>query len=639
MNLERFVALSAVQMQPETIKNRLLTDKKFLSHADIRVGTYAGIGEFVHEEVIAALATAHETQDLVTVRTKRGKSVQLERTSQGIKVYFTDKNEQAQTTLISDFSLLDPDPAVRINAFNLMQKEYWPALLSSDNWTAILNGRPLSEAELDLLLEMADSCPKHVYKMIDRKWRTGSIHVFDLIPSSIPYYEFLIGPHPLDLEVDQWITQQLLPYHRMLIDDDLVSGLAFALPASLRSDITVSNIAAHRLDDDIWNALQEIGQIDTPFALLGILQIALARSSDERFKTLASSTIERLCASELIGRDGIDTYKLMAPLLTLCIRWISIQEGFLRIPPYWRRIAAFVHCHFLLDILRSRKIDLDRFPDWCTGSTTHEMIVAELLDMQKEPMWRPIELTPYSLRSEILGRLMLLISEAEANDIIVPNLELIYSAISDLGLAGIITTKFCGPLEGHLRRKSNAYPQVTTENHKEEFSKLLDSLKEYPCGEEWDILSINSKLFIFDDSTIECMSKVINNIDLLDVTCDQSAPFLNTLSSIAFIAASQPSEVLADEIVSALNRNANKFKTDVDVGHSYQIILIASSAYRDRNCWLEWLEKRLADFAYFLPQGAPSFAFLRCLMELKKFFPLQEWCFARAQKLAAAAIR
>jgi hypothetical protein len=267
------------------------------------------------------------------------------------------------------------------------------------------------------------------------------------------------------------------------------------------------------------------------------------------------------------------------------------------------------------------------------------MIVAELLDMQKEPMWRPIEFTPCTLRSEILGRLMLLISEAEANDIIVPNLELIYSAISDLGLAGIITTKFCGPLEGHLRRKSDTNSQVTTENHKEEFSKLLDCLNEYPCGEEWEILSINSKLFVFDDSTIDCMLKIIKNVDLLDVACDQSASFLNTLSSIAFIAASQPSEILADEVVVALNRNANKFKTDVDVGHSYQIILIASSAYRDRNCWLEWLEKRLADFAYFLPQGALSFAFLRCLMELKKFFPLHEWCFARAQKLAAAAIR
>jgi hypothetical protein len=511
--------------------------------------------------------------------------------------------------------------------------------LVSDNWKATLNERPLAEAELDLLLEMADCCPTHTYKKIDQKWRTGSINVIDLMPSSTSYYESLVGPYSSDLDVDQWVTQQLLPYHRLLLDDNLVSGLAFALPASLRNDITVSSIAAHRLDDDIWNALQEIGQIDTPFALLGILQIALPRSSDERFKALASSTIERLCAPELIGRDGIDTYKLMAPLLALCIRWISIQEGFLRIPPYWRRTAAFVHCHFLLDLLRSRNIDLERFPAWCHSSTTHEMIVAELLDLQKEPMWRPIELTPFSLRSEILGRLMLLISEAEANDIIVPNLEIIHSAISDLGLAGIVTTKFCGPLEGHLRRKSDAYSQATTENHKEEFSKLLYCLNEYPCGEEWEILSINSKLFVFDDSTIDCMSKIIKSIDLLDVTCEQSALFLNTLSSIAFIAASQPSEVLADEVVVALNRNANKFKTDVDVGHSYQIILIASSAYCDRNCWLEWLEKRLADFAYFLPQGAPSFALFRCLTGLKKFFPLQEWCFARAQQLAAAAIR
>ena len=491
MNLERFVALSVVEMQPETIKSRLLTDKKFLSHANIRVGTYAGIGEFVHEEIVAVLETARETQGLVTVHTKNGKSVQLERTPQGIKVYFSDKNEQAQTALISDFSLLDPDPAVRINAFSLMQKEYWPALLGSDKWSTILESRPLAEAELDLLFEVADTCPKHVYKAIEQKWRTGSINVLDLIPSSIPYYECLVGPLSSDFEVEQWITQQLLPYHRLLLDNDLVSGLAFALPAFLRNDITVNNITAHHSDDDMWDALQEIGQIDTPFALLGVLQIALPRSSDERFKTLAAAVIERLCAPELIGRDGIDTYKLMAPLLALCIRWISVQEDFLRIPPYWRRVASIVHCHFLLDILRSKKIDMERFPAWCIDSMTHEMIVAELLDMQKEPMWRPSELTPNSLRCEVLGRLIQIVIGAESNGIAVPNIELAYSVISNLG-AGVVMTQFCGPLEAHLRRKTFSNSPVIMENHMKEFSNLIACLKEKPYGDEWEILDRKS---------------------------------------------------------------------------------------------------------------------------------------------------
>ncbi len=639
MNLERFVALSVVEMQPETIKNRLLADKEFLSHANIRVGTYAGIGEFVHEEIVAALVTARETQDLVTVRTKKGKSVQLERTSQGVMVYFSDKNEQSQTALISDFSLLDPDPVVRINAFSLMQKEYWPALLSSDKWSTILESRPLVEAELDLLLEVADTCPKHVYKVIDQKWRTGSINVLDLIPSSISYYECLIGPQPSDLEVDQWITQKLLPYHRLLLDNDLVSGLAFALPASLRSDITANNITSNHSNDEMWDALQEIGQIDTPFALLGVLQIALPRSSDERFKTLAAAVIERLCAPELIGRDGIDTYKLMAPLLALCIRWISIQEGFLRISPYWRRAAAFAHCHFLLDILRSRKIDLERFPDWCNNSMTHEMIVAELLDMQKEPMWRPLELTPNSLRSEVLGRLSLLVLEAEANNIQIPNLELIHSTISERGLAGILTTQFCGPLEGHLRREKVPHSLISAENHKDEILKLLACLKEKPCGEEWEILMVNSKLFSFDDSILEEMAQIVNEMDMSSGWADEKLSFLNALALIALIAASQPSELLATSLVTALNRNASKLSNGIDAGHGYQILLTAASAYCERQSWLDWLEKCLADYAYFLPSGEPSLTLFQCLNMLKKLFPVEEWRFARAQMLAAAAMR
>jgi hypothetical protein len=639
MNLERFVALSVVEMQPETIQNRLLTDKEFLSHANIRVGTYAGIGEFEHEEIVAALVTAHETRGLVTVRTKKGKSVRLERTSQGVKVYFTDKNEQEQTALISEFSLLDPDPAIRINAYRLMQKEYWPALLGSDKWLTILDSRPLVEAELDLLLEATDSCPKHVYKKIDQKWRSGSINVLDLIPSSIPYYECLIGPPPFALEVDQWISQQLLPYHRLLLDNDLVSGLAFALPTSLHGDITVNHITVHRSNDDMWNAIQEIGQIDTPFALLGVLQIALPRSSDERFKTLAAAVIERLCAPELIGRDGIDTYKLMAPLLALCIRWINIQEGFLRIPPYWRRVAAFLHCHFLLDILRSRKIDLERFPAWCNDSMTHEMIVAELLDMQKEPMWRSLELTPISLRSEVMGRLSLLALEAEANNSDVPNLEFIHSTISELGLAGILRTQFCGPLEGHLRRNKVPDSLIAAENHKDEISKLLACLKEKPCGEEWEILMVNSKLFLFDDSMLGEMARIVSELDMLSGGTDEKLSFLDALTFIALIAASQPSELLATSLATALNRNASKLSSGIDAGHGYQILLTAASTFCDRQIWLDWLEKRLADYAYFLPSGESSLTLLQCLKMLKKLFPVEEWRFARAQMLAAAVMR
>jgi hypothetical protein len=254
-------------------------------------------------------------------------------------------------------------------------------------------------------------------------------------------------------------------------------------------------------------------------------------------------------------------------------------------------------------------------------------------------MWRPLELTPHTLRSEVLGRLSLLVTEFETKEIKVPRRELIDKTISALGPAELVTTIFCGPLEGYLRR--NSYPQapIASEINKEEFSQIIASLQGNELGDGWENLSFHSHLFAYDDSMLKEMMLLVKNIEIPTDAIEKKQEFLHCLASIAFIAASQPAEALADELVTTLLRNVDKLKSEVDAAHGYQIILTASAAYCERSLWLDWLERRLADYAFFLPRGEASFALFQCLEVLKGLFPLKEWRFGRARKLAAAAIR
>ena len=220
------------------------------------------------------------------------------------------------------------------------------------------------------------------------------------------------------------------------------------MPAVLRHDISISDYLQHLPDEVIWNAFDEMGEIDTPFALLGALDVAINRAgSDSRFHDFAAETIERLCSAELIGRGGQDVYQLMPHFVHLCVNWMCVNENFAHLPPYWRRLAAFVHAHFLIDSFSDRNLDIDVFEKWCDGHFSKEMLISSLLDLQSDPMWRPDQLTRMSLRAEIIGRLELLAKAAKDKGQLVPKYELIEAAVKEInGLA-----HFPGPLEGHHR--------------------------------------------------------------------------------------------------------------------------------------------------------------------------------------------
>jgi hypothetical protein len=639
MSLQSRIALIGLRTQPESIIDQLLDNEEFRSFVNLGFGEYPGLGAFDHGDVAAALQVAWKENRPVTVRTKQGKECSVERTLDGIRAKLIGVKPESEARLVSEFRLFDPDPGIRLAGFHEISRACRPFIRALEYWHSVVEARPITELELGKLMNEISRTPGVVIDAVAKKWSRDNVNVLDIFPTSPDYYEKLVGPKPVGLSPDEYVAGVLRPHHSDLLKADAESALEYVMAASIRHDISCADLVKEFSDDAVWNALACMGQIDTPFALIGALEIALSRGADARFIDYAATAVERLAGRQLLGVDKQDAYQLMPPLVRLSLYWFATSKELHETAPYWRRLVAFVHCHFLLRTLRTKQIDPEQFSAWCDSHLTREMINADLLDVQREPMWRADELGALSLRAEVIGRLSLLISQADAKGLLVPNRRLIEGARSEMSAAELLPAWFCGPLEGHSRRRLvQTAPNAAMKETIEGFGAVIADVRQNTLGNGWTKLSFHSHLYAFDDRMLLELTEVAQGM-VLPEEAEKRVVFFSNLASAAYVAASQPHEPLGEAVAAVLMREAGKFQSIIDVEIGYRVLLMASAAICEREKWLQWLEQKLEAYSYAIPKGEACARIYDCLNALTVLFPIKDWRFGKARKLAAGAMR
>lgn len=639
MNLESQVALMTIRSQPKTIFERLLQNEELLAFVDLVGGEYPGLGIFDHSQVIAALQTIHTEGNPVSVRTKEGKECRLERLPEGIKA--TPIENESAGRLVSEFEFLDPLPEIRLKAFAEILSNAHPWFPSASHWQSVLEIRPLSETELTRLVAEIHSCPSHFLGVLQKKWWQGQITAQDLVPTSIFYYQSLLGPLPEEHNVDSYICDVIKPHLKEIVERNLGVGLEFFLPAYLRDDLSPFSLLTGISDEAVYDAILKFSKQDNPFVLLGVLDIAARRKTeDARFKEVAAETVLRLVHQSLVGKDGLDFYELMPPLVRFCFRQLSVYEALNGTPPYWRWLAAFVHTHLLMNVIRTRPLDPAAFSSWCESHVNDRMIYKQLIDMQQEPMWTADSLTSATLRAEIIGRMMNLGISMQHQGGSFPHWDLVQKEVATLSEQGALIFAMCpGPLEGHFRRKCcDISPPIDAAEVVELFNEISTDLEAAPYGDTWFRLTAITRIFLFNPELAGKLENVVRHLEFtIDEECRQS--FFKAVSAAGFIAAAQPDESLAEAVAATLVREAAKFIADTDAETGFRLLLIASAAFLDRATWLDWIGQKVTDYVYSLPKGVPCAQLHRSLQEFKTLFPVKEWRFGRASKIVAAALQ
>lgn len=634
------MARKLVRSMPSSIITRLLNDEEFLSFADISLLNYGNMGAFRHKDLLSALQKAKDGDGKAVLATKDGRQFALTRLpdGQGGALVALGGHEEVVQKVV-EFGFLDPEREVRLTALVHAERQCWPALPSADKWRTIISSKPLSETELVGLLSDIRDTPSQFLSVLEHKWKTGAeIGVADIFPTSLTYFAALIGPQPSSNDVDQWVNGELAPDLQRAIRCSLSDGVKRAValnidrrlsPVMLLNDIPASELLP------VMSGLLESA---SPIVLLSIVEIALARAKDDAsFGNLAAAALDRLFGKVAEDKLGTPAWKLMPHLVGVALEKMSASGELWRLPPFWRRLAAFSHATVLIDLLQVDDADAEPLINWLSGLQTGSDVASSLLDMKDEPLWRAWDFSPRQLRALVIGRLLAMKTPLESLGLS----QYLDNAIEALRTEnGLFDADRPSPLVGSGARMSSLEKREGTDSQAESeyFSQAAAALNVDPIGDAWKGLSIMCRLLRFDESLEDCLAKAVQRISMGDDD-ESKRRFFEALLIAADIAATQPFEGLANAVASVLVREADKFAALVDVATGYRILLIASGAVSDKTKWMDWTANHMSAYAFGLPRGDACRLLLAELDVLQTLLPIPERCFGQARKLAAAGLK
>jgi hypothetical protein len=633
-DIARYFAL----LQPPLIANQLFDDASFCSEFGIASGhaisfgggpairkatLYDGVRKMFAEERPQSLAAV--TGDTITV------------TPNGDQVALSFSTDGGATTRVYSLNLMffSPKADVRQAALERTIDELGPTGPDPSYWHKELQERALDDDRMEQFSRQIDAS---VVPHIARVARDSVIGVVDkthMIPRSLTYWEALCGPPPDRMDQESWIKEIFEPHRRRLIERDLVRGLHLCLAMAIRDDLTPRSLTAHLSHDDLWRAFEQLQPIDDPFSLLGIVDLAVSRSSDDdRFATLAARSLERLCGVELCRADGLDVYAFMPALLDLVHAELQVTPAIAACPAYWRRICAWTQAAILVRAFQTVRFDPEQFSENMKTLHAAEAQTAELLDLRQSPLSHPSETSRDCIRGEILGRLLIVRKRQTEQGQNLPGANVLAEALADQANSAPFLSQMPGPLE------LDRLPALQLENLPEECEEFkadlrrrADELTSEVDDQNWLLFLHLSRLFRFDDHILNRITELVASTKF-GISDEGRRAALSHMFRLSYVALAQRNVPLADAI---LTRCLQGIGLGTDGHHASALVrigCIATAASGQDSVTKERFAKYLRDLAALLPQGAPCRAMCAELEVLKMLTPLGEWhSYAQADAL------
>jgi hypothetical protein len=493
--------------------------------------------------------------------------------------------------------------------------------------------REITDAETgDILEEMGYGFEAHRTR-IATAHNGGHIQLDDIVPDSLSYFVRFCGPNPRGISPEEYLTKILPSYRKQLLNRNLGRGLEICLLGALRDDLLPAAWTDNVTDDEMWNALESIDMRGNLFGLLGILDIAINRQHDERYKTLADEIMSNLLQEQLLRPDGVDCYELLPLFSQVVLDQINVLEGGALCEPFWKRMCAWMHAGILMQSTFHKKINLEALRGWVLSKRDIAGTYAQMVDLRHEPMYRAGEMSRSSLREEIIGRLVILRAKRQATGCSVPHSEAIGEAMTRLASKGSpLGWAMPGPLDGH-RRPADQEGRRLSEN---DVNYILEELSKDPFGTIWSKLAYFSQCFDLGEKILlracEASAGASFEIEQLE---GQTQP--DRLFDFCLVAAAHRNTDLARSISAIALARAPHAKSGEKALAILHILLLASAAFEREDDWWFWIEEQLAGLAYRLPQGEATKTLLEHMGQIKRVLPIERSICSRAEAVVSSA--
>lgn len=616
-----------------SIQSVLLDDRGFRERIGLqtaRVFTFSDTVSVRDEQLFSAVRAALRGSKQLSFEGLRGHKARISVSANNIEI--TVVGSERPPVYIPELFVLSSNAPERIQSIKSIIDQCGPTAPDFSRHLKTGELRDLTDAEVSEILAVLHEGVAASLHNAAAAFDQGQATVADLVPSDVTYFERFCGPNPGTTDLQTYITEVLPTYRSSLLNRHLSVGLDICLLGALRQDLCPGSWLESISDDDVWEALNRINFWHDPYSLLGVLDLALRRHRDKRFHELADKVVGLLRANTLTDNDGNDIYDLMPMFAELTLDRLNLMDGGVQRAPFWKRMCAWMHGGMLARLSRNSGLDANGMKEWIQGRISRAGVVAQMLDLRREPMFSALMVTKAALRGEVIGRLAQIHAQYTTSAETLPqvqHIEEILRLTPDPELPYMSVSP--GPLEGNRRPQEN-HTEKLISAHRE---NLFAELKVSPVGPVWSWLAQLAQACRLDGDILAAGRDAIRNAVIPD---DVSFAHLG-LSDALLVAISTPDIELRDVVAARLVALADRIKSEEDGALIAQTAVLASAATENDEEWENWLAKTLTDIAVRLPLERDCLlGFTSGLEAIEKLLPARAGITARAKAIVTAAV-
>jgi tetratricopeptide (TPR) repeat protein len=625
------IAEYLLSLQPPSIRERLQQLEDFGERLGLKADSvirFDGASFSGTDLFRAARLVLASGEDEQLLSREGGQQLIISKLEGSIYLHLAPQEGEPRKIPFQELGLLSTERAERVRVLDQCIRNIGPTGSDFSALRQAATERELSDREVAELLDAQRNGVLGLQASLQARLGGHKATIWDLVPDSFDYFERFCGPAPGDLAPEEYLGSVLPEHRKNLLRRDLRGGLEICLLGALRDDLGPGAWLEEVNDDELWDVLGDCQPQLDPFSLLGALDIALRRQHDERFRTFAEDAVAKLIDDQFANPDGVDLYQILPALAQFVEDRVNhMKDGAVR-APFWKRMCAWMQTSLVVRLTTPWDVDFAELRAQLESALQRAGRYAKLLDLRREPMYKAGELSPITLRSEIVGRLrqMQLRHEAEGRE--VPQAVGIQDAIGRLTETGPpLAWFFPGPLEGF--RRPEQFGRALDEETRDKLLQLSDDL----------LLSnvVNlSQLFHLDERVRSALREMVSKSHSESETLGTKER-LARLVQAGVAAAAERDRELAQAIAASVLAMAPGLLEGTDVAVGLHALLIAGAAFEEEGAWAEWLNEQLAGFASRLPAGKSSANLYSQLQELKKVTKLELGICNRAEALASAA--
>ena len=316
-----------------------------------------------------------------------------------------------QRLVLSDFSFLSGDAAIRIRYLEEFASEVNLPLSAQEKWRNILVERALEYEEIDTFQNDICDTPVHVERTIGSEILAGNSSVSSLVPRSRRYFERLVGAYDgsgsirdYAVGVGSKLFGQLLewrPYEGFLLS--LLLSSHSALTAAIAAEIKAGKLHPEELEK-AFGYIEEHGDM---LSRLGAFEVGLHILPDRpEVEPFLLRIVHRIRDDDVEGKAS--EFKLFSALFVLVDGELARTSLLAEEPPFYRRLASLAQAALIHRKLVQYGVDYDHFSQWAFISRVKYFYMQSFADMRTEPRWNPDLADASQLQAHFFGRIIMI---------------------------------------------------------------------------------------------------------------------------------------------------------------------------------------------------------------------------------------